>query len=294
MQTTSGLTRVASGYALLEAPRWDAANRRLLFCDGYAGGFFALRADGEVETLIPHRRGSGLLQHADGGYVVSGKNIAYKRGDESRVLLALDPAWGLKFFNDIGADLAGRVYAGSVDYDVAAADHTAQRNPGFLHCIDLDGSTRIVADRIGLSNGVGVSPDGSLLYLCDSSAQAVLRFELRASGELGERSSLFRVGSGRYPEEGGPDGLAVAADGSVWFAHFKGGCVIGVNADGSERCRIAVPEADVTSVAFGGDGLRSLYITTHCDYASGARSASIYRIDAPVAGMPVPLARVRA
>src|SRR6266516_1923689 len=48
-----------------------------------------------------------------------------------------------------------------------------------------------------------------------------------------------------------PDGLAVAADGSVWVAAAHGGCVVAFESDGSERRRLAVPLPMVTSVCFG-------------------------------------------
>ena len=59
-----------------------------------------------------------------------------------------------------------------------------------------------------------------------------------------------------------PDGLAVAADGSVWVAIADGGCVIAFEPDGSERTRLPVPLPMVTSVCFGGDDLRDLYVVT--------------------------------
>jgi len=48
----------------------------------------------------------------------------------------------------------------------------------------------------------------------------------------------------------------------------------------------------VTSVCFGGDDLKDLYIVTGSAGSGRADAGSIFRVRAPVAGLPVPPARV--
>ena len=62
--------------------------------------------------------------------------------------------------------------------------------------------------------------------------------------------------------------------------------------DGSLRTEIFTPLPMVTSVCFGGDGLRDLYIVTGSRGASGDKAGSVYRISTDVAGLPIAPARV--
>ena len=47
-----------------------------------------------------------------------------------------------------------------------------------------------------------------------------------------------------------------------------------------------------TSVCFGGDDLRDLYVVTGSDGAAGDREGAVFRARVDVAGLPVPVARV--
>jgi gluconolactonase len=64
------------------------------------------------------------------------------------------------------------------------------------------------------------------------------------------------------------------------------------NADGTHRHDLAVPLPMVTSVCFGGDDLRDLYIVTGSRGGPRENCGSIFRIRVDVAGLPLPLARV--
>jgi gluconolactonase len=89
-----------------------------------------------------------------------------------------------------------------------------------------------------------------------------------------------------------PDGLAVAEDGSVWVASAGGGAVRVFDADGEERRPFQVPQPGVTSLCFGGDDLRDLYVVTGTVGGPSDHTGSVYRVRVEVPGLPVPLARV--
>ena len=93
---------------------------------------------------------------------------------------------------------------------------------------------------------------------------------------------------------GEPDGLAVAADGSVWVAMAGGSVVVAWDAQGRRINEIAVPQVLATAVAFGGDDLRSLYVLTgsSTDHP-GPDGGSVYLMPSPVTGLPSAVARVR-
>jgi gluconolactonase len=280
------MERLATGYTLIEGPAWDPA-RGLLFSDVHEGGVFCLSRSGSVALVIEHRRGiGGIALHERGGLVVGGRNIAYKGPAAAGTVVLLDSerAGGGAGFNDLTTDEAGRIYVGSLG--MSPFDAGAEAKTGFLHVIDLDGSSRTLAPGIRLTNGLGFSPDGKRLYHSDSRANIVGVYDVRDDGSVSERRVFARV------EPGVPDGLAVAEDGSVWVASAGGSSVRVFDADGEERRPIAVPQPGVTSLCFGGDDRRDLYVVTGTVGGPSDHTGSVYRVRVDVPGLPVPLARV--
>ena len=276
---------LAKGYGLIEGPVW-VPGRGLLFSDVHHGGVFCLGTDGEVSTVFEHRRGiGGMALHEADGMVVGGRNIGYKpfAGGDTVTLLDRDPEHGNVGYNDLTTDEAGRIYAGSLGSPVF---EEGEQQPGNLYLIDLDGTSRIVGRDILLTNGLGFSPDASTLYHSDSRRQAVYCYGVAQGGELGEKRPFARSDSGA------PDGLAVSEDGAVWVAMAGGSGVNVYEPDGSLREHIGIPQPMCTSVCFGGDGLEYLYIVTGSPGGAGHREGSVYRIQASVPGLPVPVARV--
>ena len=281
------MERLAHGFTLIEGPVW-VPGRGLIFSDVHGGGVYCLGSDGSVETVFPYRRGiGGMALHESDGMVVGGRNIAFKRfaGGDTIVLLDRDPDHGNMGYNDLTTDAAGRIYAGSLGSPVF---EEGEQLAGELHLIDLDGSSRVVAEDIVLTNGLGFSPDGGTLYHSDSRRQTVYRYAVAEDGDLGEKQPFARV------RLGSPDGLAVSEDGAVWLAVAGGGGVSVFEPDGRLREHVAIPMPMCTSVCFGGDDLRDLYIVTGSVGVEGDREGSVYRLRTDVPGLPVPVARVRA
>jgi gluconolactonase len=242
-------------------------------------------ASGAVRDVVEHRRGiGGVVRHRDGGVVVSGRNVAYKApGRETAVLIANDLDHGVVGFNDITTDRQGRIYAGSLGfYPTVAGD--APR-PGALHLIDLDGSVRMLAEPVLLTNGMGFSPDGTLLYHCDSGDQTVYVYDVDDDGSVADRRALASV------KPGLPDGMAISDDGRIWVAVAHDGRVVVLAPDGSVDAEISFPVPMVTSLCFGGDDLRDLYVVTGSDGATGD-AGTIYRLRSDVAGVPIAPASV--
>lgn len=276
---------LATGYGLIEGPVWEPG-RGLYFSDVVNGGVFLVTPGGDVSTAIPHRRGiGGMARHADGGLVVGGRNIAFKSltGDRTVVLLESDVTPDAIGFNDLTTDAAGRIYVGSLAFRPVSGDTP---KPGHLHVIDLDGRARTLAGGVMLTNGLGFSPDGTRLYHSDTRSDVIRVYDVHGDGGVGPWRAFAKV-------DAMPDGLAVAEDGSIWVALAAGGAVAVFEPDGSERTRVPVPLPMVTSVCFGGDDLRDLYVVTGSRGGPHENCGTVFRTRAPVAGVPRPLARVR-
>ncbi len=281
------MERVATGYGLIEGPVWDTA-RGLYFSDVMNGGVFLLDRAGKVTPAIEKRRGiGGMALHESGGLVVGGRDIAWMslKDSSSKTLLAQSDIPGAVGFNDLTTDAAGRVYVGSLAYKVFGGEPI---KPGHLHVIDLDGTMRTLSDSVMLTNGLGFSPDGTKLYHSDARAPLVRVYDVKPDGSVGPWRKFASLGEDRVP-----DGLKVAADGSVWVADAHGGRVAVFNPDGSHRKDIAVPLPMVTSLCFAGDDLKDLYIVTGSRGGPNENCGSIFKLRADVAGLPLPPARVR-
>jgi D-xylonolactonase len=279
------MERVATGYGLIEGPVWDPA-KGLYFSDVPNGGVHLLDRADKVSLVVPKRRGiGGMALHANGGLIVGGRDIACVSlaDGATRILLPLDAIPGATGFNDLTTDAAGRIYVGSLAFKVFGGE---QPKPGHLHVIDLDGTMRTLSDGVMLTNGLGFTPDGRRLYHNDARAGIVRVYDVNADGSVGAWKTFATL------TPGVPDGLKVATDGSVWVADAHGGRVTVFEASGKHRQDIAVPLPMVTSVCFGGDDLRDLYIVTGSRGGPHENCGSIFKMRVDVPGLPLPPARV--
>jgi sugar lactone lactonase YvrE len=279
--------KLLDGFGLLEAARWYQ-QYGLLFSDMTEGGVYRYRGGVDsVEAVIAHRKGiGGLVAHSDGGLLVAGRNVAHKSSDGTTTVL-LETASDETFFNDLTADGHGRLYVGSVGTGPSPNEKSAgggERSPGRLYRVDLDGSRATLADDVLVSNGLGMSPTDDVLYHVDSHRHVVWAFR-----EAGDREVFVDV----TEYHGVPDGLAVAADGSVWVAMAGGGLVVGWGDDGRRIAEYAVPQALVTSVCFGGPQLSSLFVLSgvNAEYP-GDEGGAVRVVDDQRAGLPAPLCAV--
>ncbi len=277
---------LTTGYGLIEGPVWNPA-RGLYFSDVLNGGVYLLDRADKVSQVVPKRRGiGGMALHASGGLIVGGRDIAWVSLTDgaTKPLLALEAIAGATGFNDLTTDAAGRIYVGSLAYRVFGGDPP---KPGHLHIIDLDRRMRTVSDGILLTNGLGFSPDGKRLYHSDARAPLVRVYDVKPDGSVGPWRKFASLGEDRVP-----DGLKVASDGSVWVADAHGGRVAVFNADGTHRKDIAVPLPMVTSLCFGGDDMRDLFIVTGSRGGPSDNCGSVFRTRADVPGLALPPARV--
>jgi gluconolactonase len=281
---------ISTGHGLLEGPLWDSS-LGLIVADASVGGVWRISPGRDSTAVVPHRRGiGGLALHESGAVVIGGRNIAVKwpegqGGADTIVLLENDPANDILGFNDFTTDHAGRIYVGSLAFVAMDADRGGK--PGKLHLIDLDGSSRVVAEDILLSNGLGFSPDGRILYHADSLRRLVYAYDVDANGDLHGKRTFVAL------REGMPDGLSVDQAGNVWVAAPYEGAVQIYSPAAQLISQVKIPVPMVTSLCFGGADLRDVFIVSGSEKLESDRGAGVYRARSDVAGLPRPLARVR-
>ena len=155
-------------------------------------------------------------------------------------------------FNDGKCDAQGRFWAGSTDYACSAATGALYRFDGNGHC-----SRHL--DLVHIANGPTWSADGSTMYFNESGHGRTWAIDFDpAAGTLGERRLWLQDSE----VLGTADGMTTDAAGNIWIARWGGSAVTCHNGDGELLAKVALPTAHVTSCAFGGADLRTLYITT--------------------------------
>jgi gluconolactonase len=278
---------VSGGFGLPEGPVFDPREGQLYVADASAGGLWCVPLDRSSRfAVVPHRRGiGGAALHELGGFIVAGRNVAWKREEHTLVLADVDIESPTARFNDLTVSPAGRIYAGSIDYQIEGKKGAL----GSLIMIDLDGSTAVVAGDLEQTNGLGFSPDGTRLYHVDTGPTLLRSYEVLPDGGLGDWETFYQWTAGN------PDGLAVAGDGSIWvgIANVDGaGYVDVLEPGGTVRERREMPSASVKSLCFGGPDLRTIFVTMGGDAAGEKMDGTVGRMEVDTTGMPVPGARV--
>ena len=161
-------------------------------------------------------------------------------------------------FNDGRVDAAGRFWIGTMyepRYRQAAEMYVLEH--GKLRLAWSGGMTN--------SNGLGFSPDGQWMYHADTAAHRVDRHGFdAATGAVSPPQAFQQFASDKTdPGYGGrPDGAAVDSEGAYWLAMFEGSRLLRFAPDGSLLREVTLPLRCPTMIAFGGDDLRTLYITS--------------------------------
>jgi sugar lactone lactonase YvrE len=255
---------LAAGAELGEGPSWDAASGTLVWVDILAGRVHRLDpptgTDRELEVgqavghAVPRAGGGLVLGLRDGFALLDAATAAQPDGTTVMprfVAPAPDPDPSMRA-NDGKCDAQGRIWAGTMAFDPSPGR-------GSLVRLDPDGTLTRHLAGLTIANGMGWSPDGRTLYFIDSAPGAIDAFDFDADpGTLARRRPFARITAA----EGQPDGLAVAADGSLFVAVWGGGEVRRYGPDGSLVERLPVPVAQPTSCCFGGADLADLYVTS--------------------------------
>jgi sugar lactone lactonase YvrE len=201
-----------------------------------------------IGTVVPTDQGHVLVALHDGIYHL---NLS----DESLKAVA-QPEANLpeNRFNDGKCDPAGRLWAGTMSMNGVTG-------AAKLYSFEADGSFTARVDSVSISNGIVWSLDHSKMYYIDTPTRQVKEYDYNIeNGDI----RFARVAVHVPDSLGYPDGMTIDREGMVWIGMWDGGCVTRWNpASGELLSILKVPGAcNVTSCAFGGQGLDTLYITT--------------------------------
>ena len=239
-----------------EGPLWDNSCSTLYWTDITGLKFYRYQPSiARHELLYQGSEISGFALNQSGGFVVTNTQGIWLWDGQGQFQPLASQVDGHRCqMNDCIADPVGRLFAGSLYYD-PSRDYPL----GHLMRVETNGAVQIVDEGIHLANGLGFSPDEKTLYFADSIARIIYAYDYaRSNGTVRRRRVFVKVPA----EEGLPDGLTVDAQGFVWSAQWYGSCLVRYDADGKVERRISIPAKQVSSVAFGGDALTTIFVTT--------------------------------
>jgi sugar lactone lactonase YvrE len=201
-----------------------------------------------IGTVVPTEDGNVLVALEDGIYEVDLKT-------EAKKLLTKRPEKDFpeNRFNDGKCDPAGRFWVGTMSMK-------GIKKAGALYIFDNEQKIAKVFDSVTVSNGIVWSLDSTKMYYIDTPTKEVKAFEYNnETGAISFSKVVVRIPDGM----GYPDGMTIDSEGMLWIGMWEGYSVTRWNPTSGELLmKIDVPVARVTSCAFGGENLDTLYITT--------------------------------
>jgi gluconolactonase len=142
------------------------------------------------------------------------------------------------------------------------AERTSDRTG--LHYAKPDGSScEEVVFPLDAPNGIGLSPDGSVLYAAETHSGRVYSWPVTAPGQVGASTPIGHQGHclAGLPGLQLLDSLAVDGDGWVCVGTLVNGGVTAISPDGTRVEHVPLPDPLVTNVCFGGPDLRTAFAT---------------------------------
>jgi gluconolactonase len=265
-----------------EGPAWHPQLGLLTSGDGH---IMRKGRDGRMSVYRQDAGSNGLMFDRQGRLVVcqSASRRVMRYEPDGKLTILADRYEGKRFnnSNDLTIDSRNRIYFSDPRYgdrsDMEIVDATGRKIEG-VYRIDTDGRvTRIITDEVERPNGLVITPDDKYLFVADNNnntlggARKLWRFDLRPDGTIvpASRKLIYDWKTTR-----GPDGMKLDAAGRLFVAaginkanppyetaEKPTAGIYVFSPDGQLLDFIPIPRDETTNCAFGGDDLRTLFVT---------------------------------
>jgi gluconolactonase len=246
---------------------------------------------------------NGLLFDRDGRLVMcqpGSRRVSRLELKSGELTVLADRYEGKRFNqpNDLTIDSKGRIYFSDPKYgdraDMELVDAGGRKIEG-VYRIDLDGRvTRIITHEVDRPNGLVATPDDKYLFVADNNnntvggARKLWRFDLKGDGTVDFATQKLIYD---WKQTRGPDGIKLDAAGRLFVAaginrqnppfetQDQPTAGIYVFSPAGEFLEfIPIPRDETTNCAFGGDDLKTLFVTA---------GGSLFSIAVKTPGQPV-------
>lgn len=282
-----------------EGPAWHPELGLLTSGDGH---IWRRSREGQMSIYRENAGTNGLLFDQQGRLVMCQPRYRrVSRIEKDASLTVLAEKFDGKAFNqpnDLAIDTKGRIYFSDPQYGdrskMEMADAAGRKIEG-VYRIDPDGKvTRVITQEVERPNGLVVTPDDKYLFVADNNnntvggARKLWRFDLRAEGTVDFATQKLIHD---WKATRGPDGIKLDALGRLFVAaglnrqnppfETQDQPTAGVyvfSPEGQLLKFLPVPRDETTNCAFGGDDLKTLFITA---------GGSLYSMAVQTPGRPV-------
>ncbi len=280
-----------------ESPFWHPHEQMLYWVD--IPGKHIHRCNifmGSIESwAMPSEPGS-IAPAESGGLVIALRDGIYRARQWGGALIKLATAHHdttTTRFNDGKADPTGRFWAGTM-YEPRTSASAG------LYVLNGEALAQKVSNAT-IANGLAWSPDAKTMYWADTPTHTVRAWDWDGATHLMTNERVFKQWPGKPAGwqfgqngyDGRPDGAAVDSEGNYYVAMFEGARICKLSPSGVELASIPVPAQCPTMPCFGGDDLKTLYVTTARYNRSDAelkaypQSGCVFAMRVNVAGLPV-------
>ena len=233
-----------------ESPCWSAQDNCLYFVE-WAGDRLCALQDGRKSLVYNAAPGSGpcaLVQEPDGNLWVclySGLQVIHITR-QGGLLERIDGFQGQAFKgpNDLVLDGRGGFYfTDSGDY---GDDWVSGRAAGAVYYYTPSGELMRVADDLCFPNGIALDSSGRNLFVNEHRQNRTWRYIIRPDGSLGAGAVFANLDGdclleAEFCYELGPDGMEFDRQGRLWIAHYGGGKLIALDANGERDNMVHLP-----------------------------------------------------
>jgi D-xylonolactonase len=239
-----------------ENPVWYPPTGEFFWTDILRGTIFAFSPEAAKVRVVlrtPYQTGAFLVDSEGGLILFTEHGVFGAARDGDGFMLERTPRWKLPFvdgerFNDAIADPAGNVISGS-----KRADNTQGR----LYRFSKGKEPEVLLENLGISNGMGFSPDGVTFYHTDSVPSVITAYDYSPDSALSNPRTLIRLNTSVDP-----DGMTVDQQGNIWFVCWGAGTVQVISPKGAFLRQYRLGAKQCSSICFGGDSLSDAFVTS--------------------------------
>ena len=268
---------LAEGFKFPEGPSLDS-DENVILVNFSATYINKVTPEGEVSVVCD-------VGGTSNGGITDGKGHVFLANTENHKILMVDLATGetvrfwdrsangetLRGGNDFAWHPSGRLY-------FTDPQGSQNRPIGNVNYIDLDGTVKLFATGFCYCNGITFDKDYKNLYIGETNAEVLWRFEVNDDGTAGSKHFFFYMGDDGI----WPDGLKCDTENHIWLANWSTTELWRISPKGELVYKIPMPgDAHPTNIAFGGPDMRTGYVSYH-DGGNG----KMYTVRMPAAGMP--------